>query len=98
MIRTDRHMHFTLVDQAERDQKTREEVRRILGGASSYPHCASGPCEQGRRRCPTPQACHRGEPADDALGAARGCVRAVAWGLVAWAVVGTVALLIGAGA
>lgn len=97
MIRTDRHMHLALVDQAERDQATRDEVRRILGVAS-YPHCASGPCEQGRRICQTPQACQRVEPTDDALGAARGCVRAVAWGLVAWAVVGTVALLIGAGA
>ncbi len=96
MIRTDRHMHLALVDQAERDQATRDEVRRILG-AASYPHCASGPCEQGRRRCPTPQACQRGTD-NDALGAARGCVRAVVLGLVAWAVVGTVALLIGAGA
>lgn len=96
MIRTDRHMHLALVDQAERDQATRDEVRRILG-AASYPHCASGPCEQGRRRCPTPQACQRGTD-NDALGAARGCVLAVVLGLVAWAVVGTVALLIGAGA
>jgi hypothetical protein len=47
----------------------------------------SGPCSQGRRACPCPDACERLQPADDdadGMGAARGIVIALgAVGLVA---------------
>lgn len=47
-----------------------------------------GPCDQGRRRCPCPQAC--AHMADDDLRAARGIVGCVMWALAVWAIAASV--------
>lgn len=52
--------------------------------APTYPACVGGPCDQGRRLCPCPDACNR--MADD-LGPATGI-------LVALAIVGGIVTLV----
>jgi hypothetical protein len=49
----------------------------------TLPACA-GPCDQGRKLCPCPEACERGA-ADDDMGAARGIVYALIASLAIWA-------------
>jgi hypothetical protein len=57
----------------------------------NIPSC-SGPCAQGRKDCPTPEACQQPDGIDGT-----GIVRAVVWGLVSWlAVAMCAAIVIGA--
>ena len=49
----------------------------------TFSACA-GPCDQGRKLCPCPEACERGA-ADDDMGAARGIVFALIASLAIWA-------------
>jgi hypothetical protein len=46
--------------------------------------CAGGPCQGGRKLCPSPDACERTTD-DDALGAARGVIFGIACALAIWA-------------
>jgi hypothetical protein len=57
----------------------REEAERVLRARvkPTLPSCA-GPCDQGRRLCPCPDACMRIEDDGDGLDAARGILLAVA--------------------
>jgi hypothetical protein len=59
----------------------RIEARHML--VQTYPGCTSN-CDQGRKLCPSPDACERGVD-DDSLGAARGIVWALIASLVIWA-------------
>lgn len=34
-----------------------EEARALLGAGHVYGACMNGPCKQGHKVCPTPQAC-----------------------------------------
>jgi hypothetical protein len=46
---------------AERELDTLERHRRAARYPIRYAACANGPCAQGRKLCPTPQACQLGE-------------------------------------
>lgn len=52
---------------------------------SCPPRRCSGPCDQGRRECATPEACER--EIEDAFGAAKGLVYGIPAGVVLWAIV-----------
>ena len=49
----------------------------------------TGPCNQGRITCPTPDACEHSEEIDGI-----GIVRSVIYGLVAWFIVALVAAVV----
>jgi hypothetical protein len=57
----------------------------------TLPHCA-GPCDQGRKLCPCPEACESAAPDDGALDAASGIIVWVAGTLGAWGVIVAVLL------
>lgn len=57
----------------------------------TLPTC-TGPCEQGRKACPTPDACERASDYDG-IGAIRGIVFAVPLGLLLWALIALVAMV-----
>lgn len=76
MDRLTHNVHQDLLAQVASSEHEAREVRRILGAlteedldaaqrwrdAPAYPHCISGPCNQGRKLCPCPAACQRGTP------------------------------------
>ena len=90
----DRQIHLSLLDQVSDSAHEAAEVRRILGErlresdldaheASKRAAC-SGPCNQGRSKCLTPEACQIAEDYEvDALGV----FRVIGWCLAAWAVI-----------
>ena len=48
----DRQTHIDLLEQVADSTEERDNVRRILSGAVCH-----GPCNQGRKACPCPDAC-----------------------------------------
>ena len=58
--------------------------RRRAPGRQTLAHCA-GPCQQGRRLCPCPEACEAATDDTDALGAAKGVIVGLICGLAIWA-------------
>lgn len=48
-------------------------------------HCSSDKCCQGRRCCPTPQACEIPEPDPDPSPPGRGTITAILLGALFWA-------------
>ena len=102
----DRSIHFDLLDQVERDEHRRAEIRRILGpelqrelrnlrdfhrdpNPEPWPSCC-GACGQGRKLCPTPQACQICDDYTERDGAA---IRWIAAGLLlTWAVIAAAAI------
>jgi hypothetical protein len=73
---------FELADQLEREARHTWPPRR----ARPLTGC-TGPCEQGRRACPSPQACERGQrDDDDGFDLFRGLLVAVAFTAVCLAV------------
>lgn len=65
---------------------------RRTGSAATLTHC-TGPCQQGRLRCPCPEACESMQVSEDALACATGIVRAVLWTLAIYAA-GILALMV----
>jgi hypothetical protein len=59
-------------------------IDECAGDIHSYTACVGGPCQGGRKLCPSPDACERGTD-DDALGAARGVIVGIACALGIWA-------------
>lgn len=65
--------------------------RRIAEKAATWPHC-SGACAQGRKLCPTPQACQICDDYTERDGAA---IRWIAAGLLlTWAVIAAAAIAV----
>lgn len=89
--------HQLLVEQDERLEQQREAMRKALYAPlrtdADLPRRACSRCESGLSRCVTPDACELADEGD-ALGAARGIVRAVIWGLVLWMAAGTAAIVL----
>lgn len=97
---------FDLLRQVERDEYRRAEIRRILGpelqrelrnlrdfhrdpNPEPWPSCC-GACGQGRKLCPTPQACQICDDYTERDGAA---IRWIAAGLLlTWAVIAAAAI------
>ena len=63
MDRMTHRVHTDLLDQVAASEEEAREVRRILGPAT-WPGCC-GACGQGRKPCPTPQACQVSEAEHD---------------------------------
>lgn len=102
----ERATHFDLLRQVERDEYRRAEIRRILGpelqrelrnlrdfhrdpNPEPWPSCC-GACGQGRKLCPTPQACQICDDYTERDGAA---IRWIAAGLLlTWAVIAAAAI------
>lgn len=82
MDRMTHRVHTDLLDQVAASEEEAREVRRILGPAT-WPGCC-GACGQGRKPCPTPQACQICDDYTERDGAA---IRWIAAGLLlTWAV------------
>lgn len=87
-------VHTDLLAQVATSAEEEREVRRVLYAplterdldaheASKRAAC-SGPCNQGRSKCLTPEAC---QIAEDYEGDALGVFRVIGWCLAAWAVI-----------
>lgn len=50
---------------------------RIFNELDDYRACIGGPCEQGHKLCPSPEACRLPEPPDVSAGIAVGAVALV---------------------
>ena len=108
MDRMTHRVHADLLAQVERDEHRRAEIRRILGpdlqrelrnlrdfhrdpNPEPWPSCC-GACGQGRRLCPTPQACQICDDYTERDGAA--LIWIAAGLLLTWAVIAAAGIAI----
>lgn len=88
-------IHTDLLAQVATSAEEEREVRRVLyapltesdldANEASKRAACSGPCEQGRKKCATPEACQLA--AEDYEGDAIGVPRVIGFCLAFWAVV-----------
>lgn len=62
-----------IADQLEREARERWDMHRVLA-----PTTCGGPCAQGRRACPCPDACRRKEDDENGFSFAQGLLTAIA--------------------
>jgi hypothetical protein len=63
----------------------RPYIAQGLDQQGRFKPCVGGPCQGGRKLCPSPEACELVGSDDDALSAARGIIVGIAGALAIWA-------------
>lgn len=87
------------VSEAELDEYERWRRAPVAVGATNHAHrystCVSGPCDQGRKLCPSPEACQRSEPDNRAERAIIGLVTFTCAALICGAIAAGVLIVMG---